>query len=208
MRRVIVILAVALAAAGSVPASAHHEDSQGMETCDYSNDATHYGLTRNDPNDPTKWPAQGDQGNPWVGSTSPSGSVYAGRFGGSEGKAWLSAGTCLEHQGAGSHGGTTEASVYQKNGQYYVVVVAEGGNDDATDNGYLGINTGYDDADGSVNHGGAACAGQRSGPNACAPSPVPGVFMCEPASMAGGPPPSQGGANWHESPKDGCDLRS
>lgn len=199
------MLVVALA---SGPALGHHEDPNGFERCDYAHNKPHYGLNRDDPNDPTSWPSQGDPSNPWIGSTSPTGSVYAGRFGGSEGNALLTAGTCLEHQGAGSHGGVSEASVYQRNGMYHLVVVAEGGNDDATANGYIGINTGYDQNDGSVNRGGPLCAGQHSGVNACTPDTAPGIFMCEPASSAGGPPSSQGGANWHESDQDGCDLRT
>lgn len=186
------------------PAFAHHEDANGYEQCDYGNNSPHYGLTRNNPNDPASWVTQGDPSNPWVGSTSPSGSVYAGRFGGSEGGAKYSAGTCLEYQGAGSHGGVTEVSVYEKNGQYYGVVAVEGGNDDAGTNGYLGANTGYDN--GPINGGGKACAGQRSGANACTPVNTP--LMCEPASNAGGPSSGSGGANWHDTSKNGCDLRN
>jgi hypothetical protein len=208
MKRTTLMIAVVALALAAAPALADHEDDDGLEQCEYSHNSPHYGLRRHDANDPASWPSQGDPDNPWVGSTSPTGSVYAGRFGGSEGNAFLSAGTCLEYSGAGSHGGVTEANVYEKDGMYYGVVAVEGGNDDATTNGYLGANTGYESDDGRVNRGGALCAGQRSGVNACTPEQVPGIFMCEPASSAGGPPSSQGGANWHDTSKNGCDLRS
>jgi len=207
MKRAVLGLTI-VAALACAPAIADHEDGDGFETCEYAHDDPHYGLRRHDPNDPASWPSQGDPDNPWVGSTSPTGAAYAGRFGGSEGNAWLSAGSCLEYQGAGSHGGTSEANVYQEDGEYHLVVVAEGGNDDAGANSYIGVNTGYQGRNGSANGGGPLCAGQRSGANACTPQEVPGVFMCEPASNAGGPPPSQGGGNWHRSSKDGCDLRT
>lgn len=203
-----ILLLGVLAAMAATPAMGHHEDGNGYETCDYAHDSPHYGLHRDDPSDPASWPSQGDPDDPWVGSTSPTGSIHAGRFGGSDGNAWLSVGTCLEHQGAGSHGGTTEANIYEQDGGYDLVVVAEGGNDDAGANGYIGINTGYDGRNGRANSGGPLCAGQASGANACTPAEAPGIFMCEPASSAGGPSTSAGGANWHDNDEDGCDLRN
>jgi hypothetical protein len=205
MKRWIMAGMVAVLAAGGA-AGASDEDPNGFSQCEYAHNSPHYGATRNDPNDPASWVTEGDPDNPWVGSTSPTGAVYAGRFGGSEGNALLTVGSCLEYQGAGSHGGVSEASVYEEDGQVYVVAVAEGGNDDAGSNGYIGLNTGYDRGSGKVNKGGKTCAGQRSGANACTPVDTP--LMCEPASSAGGPPTSSGGANWHDTNKDGCDLRN
>ena len=204
MRKALMTIAVAAIALGVAPVGAHHEDSTGFETCDYAHDEPHYGLWRDNPEDPTQWVQEGDPNRPWVGSTSPTGAVYAGMFGGSEGNAWLSAGTCLEHQGAGSHGGTTEANVYETEDGYAVVVVVEGGNDDPGANGYIGANTGYDRNNGRANSGGPLCAG-AAGAGECTPVDTP--VMCEPASSAGGPPPSEGGANWHSTDADGCDLR-
>lgn len=195
VRSIMLLASVALATAA--PALAHHEDNQGKERCDGWHNDPHYGLKRDNPNDPASWVSQGNSSKPWVGSTSQTGAVYAGMNGGSEGSAMLAAGTCGEtgNGGAQPNGGVAEVAIY---GDGNVVVAAEGGGDDRNNDAYAGLNTGYDRPNGRANSGGPLCVGTGAG--VCTPVDTP--IMCEKPTNLGG-----GSANWHNTNADGCDLR-
>jgi len=181
MRTAKLIACFAIAALASAPAIAHHEDNQGFSECSYSHDEPHYGLYR-ESDDPATWVSEGDPDNPWVGSTSPTGAVYAGRFGGSDGKASYSAGACGV--------GLAEVAVYEENdGSVNVVIVGDNGNQNAAGNGYTGINTGHGGKD--HNKGGKLCV-----QGTCTEQDTP--IMCEQA----GP----GRVDWHKTDEDGCNL--
>ncbi len=166
------------------PAFADHETEEGDSECSYAHDEPHYGLTRDDPNNPSPdWVTQGDPENPWVGSTSPTGAVYAGRFGGSDGEAFLSVGACGV--------GLTEVAVYQEDdGSVNVVVMGDNGNQNSAGNGYAGVNTGHGDED--TNKGGPLCI---SGNCVVDDSPV----VCE-------NPRDGERVDWHDTDADGCEL--
>lgn len=202
MKRATMLILVAILALAAAPALAHHERANGEESCDSWSNAPHYGLDRRS-TDPQDWVSQGDPSRPWIGSTSETAAVYAGMNGGSEGNATFAAGACGERGNGGGtqqNGGTTEVAVYQRGTDVDVVVVGEGGSNDPNNDAYTGVNTGYDRGDGRANAGGPLCVGQKTGANACTPVATP--VMCEKPTALGG-----GSANWHNTSKDGCDLR-
>lgn len=193
--RKIVIGVMAALAITTAPALANHKDGGGFIQCDYAHNSPHIGLTR-DATPGTDWVTTSGT---WVGSTSESGAVYAGLFGGSSGAAFVSAGSCNEFTGL-NHGGVTEVAVFTS--PIGVFAVADGGNDNSGANGYIGVGIG---GPSSANNGGPLCAGSGTGTTGpCTPVATP--VICEKASSAGGPN-QDGSKNWHSTSKDGCDLR-